>query len=448
MTNLQFEHRLSNVSVLGAAGKMGRGIVLCVLQYLANRSISGNPVAGRPTILAIDTSTEGLQHMLSYLRINMQKFAERNIITLRSKYQDNEQLIENSEHVEYFITEMLSVVSISTNIQASAEAELIFEAIPEKPELKKEVLLAVRNNSTSNPWILSNTSSIPINELARLSGLEGSTIGFHFYNPPSVQKLVEIIPAETTDKELADFANWLADELRKTKVYSRDIAGFIGNGVFIREIDHALRKVDELRDEMPFEQAVMLIDKVTRDCLVRPMGIFQLSDYVGLDICLSIAGIMQAHLSETYNFSLFSSLLDKKIPGGQFANGSQKDGLFQYVNNKAFGVYSPELGSYVSIAEIEAKMKSQPGEYVDYPAWKAIVRDKDVDSILKRHFEELFAINNLKSNITMAYLKFYREAGNKLLELKVVDQQEQINQVMKLGFHQLYGPFNSYTKMQ
>ena len=121
--------------------------------------------------------------------------------------------------------------------------------------------------------------------------------------------------------------------------------------------------------------------------------------------------------------------------------------MFQYVNNRASGVFAPEKEEYIPIAEIESKMRPKPGEYVDYPAWKAVVRDKNVDSILKRHFQELFAVDNIQSNLTKAYLKFYWEVGNKLLELKVVDQQEQINQVMMLGFHQLYGPFNTYTEM-
>src|SRR6185295_16568588 len=103
-------------------------------------------------------------------------------------------------------------------------------------------------------FVLSNTSSIPIHLLASESGLKDQLIGFHFYNPPAVQKLVELIPQERAGEvadEVADevlaISQELAKKMNKIVVYSRDVAGFIGNGHFSREIALACRFVEELQ---------------------------------------------------------------------------------------------------------------------------------------------------------------------------------------------------------
>jgi hypothetical protein len=120
------------------------------------------------------------------------------------------------------------------------------------------------------PWFLTNTSSIPIGELDEKAGLEGNVIGFHFYNPPAIQKLMEIIPPKTVNPELAEFANQLAKNLKKVIVLSNDVAGFIGNGFFMRDILYAVQETRKLAEKMPLTEAIYALDKVSRDYLIRP----------------------------------------------------------------------------------------------------------------------------------------------------------------------------------
>ena len=227
-------------------------------------------------------------------------------------------------------------------------------------------------------------------------------------------------------------------------VYSNDLAGFIGNGMFIREINFALNMVRELEQDMPTEQAIFLVDKITRDYLIRPMGIFQLMDYVGLDIVLSISGIMQDHLKEKFDFRLLEGLQRMQLVGGQNPDGSQKDGVFLYDNHQPAEVFSPRRGIYTPIIEIESKTASFVGEYPYHPEWKKLRRSRDIETKLHAHFKAIFSQDYLVGKIAKNYLEFYRDIGNKLLDLKVTNDEESINEVMKLGFHQLYGPFNPF----
>ncbi|MCH7687080.1 MAG: hypothetical protein IH899_10435 [Planctomycetes bacterium] len=123
---------------------------------------------------------------------------------------------------------------------------------------------------------LSNTSSIPIRTLDEAAALGGRLVCFHFYNPPAVQRLIERIAGPATQPALLALALELAARLGKTVVQAGDTAGFIGNGHFIREGLWAVCRAGELAARQTLPAAVLAIDRVYRDGLLRPMGIFQL----------------------------------------------------------------------------------------------------------------------------------------------------------------------------
>jgi 3-hydroxyacyl-CoA dehydrogenase len=96
----------------------------------------------------------------------------------------------------------MSIVRPTTAVEVAYNSHIVFEAIKEDPSLKNKVLGSIKNNSKVNPWFFTNTSSIPITELDENAGLDGNVIGFHFYNPPAVQRLVEIIRSKHTSDEV------------------------------------------------------------------------------------------------------------------------------------------------------------------------------------------------------------------------------------------------------
>lgn len=260
---------LEDVAVVGAAGKMGRGISLVLLQEIALLKLE-NPAASFKLYLS-DTRLEGLR---PFLKEHLRKFAEKKINLLRRLVAANPKLVSNGEIIDAFLEGAAECYWMGSDL---LPAKVVFEAITEDIEAKVELFKKLQCD-----LILSNTSSIPIHILKERSGKE--VVGFHFYNPPYVQKLVELV------SPVAEAFEW-AKLLGKQVVVSNDVAGFIGNGHFIREINLACDMVKELSKTHGEAQAIYMVNKMTRD-LGRPMGIFELIDYVGFDVCVKIANIM------------------------------------------------------------------------------------------------------------------------------------------------------------
>ena len=190
---MEYIQRIQKVSVLGAAGKMGSGIVLLTAIEMADQMLNPENKGKSFVLNAIDTSDEGLTGLVKYLRSQVLKVAEKKAVTLRSVYADQQTLIENSEVIEAYVQDVMSVIRTTTRIEAAYDSLLVFEAVSENQTLKEKLFRMINENSSLKPWFFTNTSSVPIGGLNKNAGLEGRILGFHFYNPPAVQKLVELI---------------------------------------------------------------------------------------------------------------------------------------------------------------------------------------------------------------------------------------------------------------
>ena len=202
---MQYKEKFRKVSILGAGGKMGSGILLLTameMLRLAQNDPEGMSVC---ELNAIDASAESLRGVMDYLRIQVRKAAEKQIVHLRGVYSGRQDLIENADIIDQYIMDVMQLVRTGTSLELARDSSLVFEAVSENPELKVKLIREIEGSSGSNAWYLTNTSSIPIGKLNRDAGLEGRIIGFHFYNPPAVQKLVELIPAEETLAGLKEF---------------------------------------------------------------------------------------------------------------------------------------------------------------------------------------------------------------------------------------------------
>ncbi|MDH4197655.1 MAG: 3-hydroxyacyl-CoA dehydrogenase family protein, partial [Candidatus Aminicenantes bacterium] len=307
---MNYAERMENVAVLGAGGKMGSGIVLLTALEMADLRLQPENKNREFALQAIEVNSKALGGLMAYLRDQARRAAEKKTVGLRPVYADRADLVENEEMINQYVEDVLAVVRPTTKLEAAYDAKIVFEAVNENADLKVKLLSQVKAHNTQDAWFLTNTSSIPISELNQKVGLDGRIIGFHFYNPPAVQKLVELIRADLTRAELAEFAAEFAKKLRKTVVPSRDVAGFIGNGHFMRDALHAIAEVDRLTPEFGFPDAVYIVNKVSQDFLIRPMGIFQLVDYVGLDVCQSILRVMNERLP---GHGLHSALVDRLL---------------------------------------------------------------------------------------------------------------------------------------
>ncbi|MBI9069031.1 MAG: 3-hydroxyacyl-CoA dehydrogenase family protein [Salinivirgaceae bacterium] len=442
---MTFNQRFKNVSVLGAAGKMGSGILYLNTIYLSQLKLAPENKNETFVINAIDQSQERLNGLLNYTKSLLLKWAEKNIVWLRKAYDDRDDLIENGEIIDAYVYEAMTLIRPSTIVDAAYESSLIFEAVLENIELKTELFTKITANNKNNPWFLTNTSSIPIKELDTKANLNGNIIGCHFYNPPAIQKLIELIEIDNGNKELSKLVYDFGKELGKVMVPSNDIAGFIGNGFFMRDLLFALQKVKDLKPEFTFAESVVIVDTITRDFMLRPMGIFQLIDYVGVEVCSFILNVMNGYLPEELHSKLLNKMVDKAIMGGQNSDGSQKAGFFTYKRSKIESVYDHDKGAYVTIDEVLPKVNAYLGDLPENQSWKALSRNKKKESILEGYFKKLNSSKSAGCQLASEYMQKMNEIGTELVNTKVTDSAENVNTVMITGFHHLYGPINNYS---
>jgi 3-hydroxyacyl-CoA dehydrogenase len=440
---MNYTDRLKKVSVLGAAGKMGSGILLLTSMEMADQMLQDRSLSLE--LWAIDLAPEGLRGLLKYLRSQVLKAAEKKTVWLRKMYADRQDLVENGEIINAYVDDVLALVNTSTHISDAWGSTLVFEAIKEDPAVKVPVLKEIAEKGGGKTWFFTNTSSIPINRLDSEAGLGGSIIGFHFYNPPAVQKLVELIPCRNTHQELIDFANQYAKNLRKVVVPSNDFAGFIGNGHFMRDALYAIRKAEKLAETMPLQQAIWVVNRVSQDFLLRPMGIFQLIDYVGIDVVVYIMQVMNPFLpDEDLHSPFLDKLLGKGIRGGQFSDGSQKDGFFKYEKGKPVAMVNPETGAYDPVGPIHDATAGKIGELPMQLAWKEVNFSGSKAGQLSQFYAALKDMSSWGADLAREYGTTSKQIGELLVSSGVAHSAADVNKVLETGFFHAYGPINEY----
>ena len=239
---------INKITVLGS-GIMGHGIA----------QISA--MAGFDVTLR-DVDTKFLDSAMGKIKWSLDKLVEKQKIT-----QADSETIYSRIH---------PVVDLR---QALSGADLLIEAVPEDMELKKKVYLDVDKNSDLKTIYASNTSTLPISEISSLTNRSNRFIGLHFFNPPQLMKLVEVIPGVTTDQEIVKVGMDFVKRVGKEPVLcSKDVPGFIVNRIFIPLVHEAAYCLD--RDGPSMTQ----LDSAVKFRLSFPMGIFELADYTGLDV--------------------------------------------------------------------------------------------------------------------------------------------------------------------
>jgi len=443
---MDYTERLSNVAVLGAAGKMGSGILLLTALEMVDLSLKPENKGKVFVINAIDVSSEALTGLMRYIRVQALKAAEKKTVQLRVAYADRQDLIDNEDIIMQYVDDVMVTIRPSVNIEVAYNSTLIFEAIKEDPELKVKILSQLDKHNPHKPWYFTNTSSIPITQLDEKAGLGGRIIGFHFYNPPAVQKLVEVIKSAHTLPEVEAFALQYAKSLRKVVVPSADFAGFVGNGHFMRDALHGIGEAKNLAKEMSLPGAIYMINKVSQDYLVRPMGIFQLIDYVGVDVCQYIMSVMNPFLKDEDLHSDFLDLLiEQGILGGQYSDGSQKDGILKYEKGRPVAVYNPDTKQYVMIADFQAACDAKLGKVpASMNPWKSVAFSGKTDEMLKEIFAEIKGMDTLGAKLARAYAKRSKEIGLQLVADHVAFAEKDVNTVLLTGFFHAYGPINNY----
>jgi 3-hydroxyacyl-CoA dehydrogenase len=440
--------RLENVTILGAAGKMGSGIALLLAQEMTLLKLQPENKGKNFELNLIDVSNAALEGLLKYLKAQSVKLAERNILNLRELYADSQNLIENHEIIQQFVDDLFLNLHTGTDLSAARNSLMVFEAIVENPKVKISLLSQLKELCPRETYFFTNTSSIPIKLLDDKAGLNGRIIGYHFYNPPAVQKLVELITPDEVDAKLKDLSLELGKRLRKKLIPANDIAGFIGNGHFMRDGLYAISEADNLKKEFTQVQAIYIMNRISQEFLVRPMGIFQLIDYVGIDVFKLILSTMNPYFpDEDLESELINLMVEKKVLGGQNPDGSQKEGFLKYEKNRPIAVFDPSSLTYNSLDE---KWRTEADQKLGNPpeglyAWKMLLTDPQKEEKLAKYFSNLKSSEAIGAQLAIRFLQKSKSIGEKLVTDGVASSPEDVNGVLLNGFYHLYGPVNNFV---
>lgn len=222
----------------------------------------------------------GFQVILSDVK---QEFVDRGLGTIHKNLSRN---VEKGRMSEQEKADILSRITLSTDLADGEKADFVVEAVTENMAVKAEIFKKLDAVCPAHAVLASNTSSLPITELAAVTSRPEKVIGMHFMNPMPVMKLVEIIRGLQTADEVYQLTEDLSKQMGKVPVSVNDFPGFVSNRVLMPMINEAIYCVYE---GVATPEAV---DEVMKLGMNHPMGPLTLADFIGLDTCLYIMEVL------------------------------------------------------------------------------------------------------------------------------------------------------------
>lgn len=187
----------------------------------------------------------------------------------------------------------LNRLTVTLDLDCVKEADLVIEAAVEKMDIKKKIFANLDEIAPDHAILATNTSSLPITEIAAVTKRPEKVIGMHFMNPVPVMKLVEIIRGLATDDEVYETIEDITKKIGKVPVEVNDFPGFVSNRILLPMINEAIYT---LHEGVATKEA---IDEVMKLGMNHPMGPLTLADFIGLDTCLYIMEVLHEGLGDS-----------------------------------------------------------------------------------------------------------------------------------------------------
>ena len=275
---------IERVLVIGA-GTMGHGIAHVAAQ------------AGCKAHL-YDVDASVIEKGLKHIEANLRKGLDRGKIT--------------QEQVDQTLA---NVAAASIDLaEAAAQADLVVEAVPENMELKQSIFKTLGESAPAHAILATNTSSLPVSEIAAASGRPDKVIGMHFFNPVHIMSLLEVVRTDETSEETVEATRAIGERFGKTVIVVKDSPGFATSRLGLVLGLEAIRMVEEgVASPQDIDTALELGYR-------HPMGPLKLTDLVGLDVRLGIA----KHLAEVLDDRRFDppALLQEMVDDGKLGKKS------------------------------------------------------------------------------------------------------------------------------
>lgn len=280
---------IQNVMVIGA-GQMGSGIAQVCAQAGFNVKLN-------------DMKQEAYDRGIANITKNLSRNVEKGRMNEDEKSQ------------------VLGRIQSSLDLKDAHDVDIVIEAAVENMEIKSTIFKTLDEVAPKHAILASNTSSLPITEIAAATNRPEQVIGMHFMNPVPVMKLVEIIRGLATTDEVYQAVEDMTVKLSKTPVEVNDFPGFVSNRILMPMINEA---IFTLQEGVATKEA---IDEVMKLGMNHPMGPLQLADFIGLDTCLYIMEV----LHEGFGDSKYrpSPLLRQYVKAGWLGKKTGR-GFYEY----------------------------------------------------------------------------------------------------------------------
>lgn len=219
----------------------------------------------------------------------------------------------------------LGLITGTTEYEGFGDVDFVIEAVPERMEIKQAVFAELDELTPGHAILASNTSALSIAEIGSATGRPENVVGFHFFYPASVMRLVEVIDGELTSEDASQAAANFAMQIRKNPIRCGEDPGFVVNRILNSAVSEIWRHQDESG------RTVEEIDKEITDAKAAPMGPFYLTDLLGLDTVLHVA----QHLQESYGDRFY--VHPKMVELVEQGNLGQKSGQGYYTHGEQEG---------------------------------------------------------------------------------------------------------------
>jgi len=356
---------IKKVAVIGA-GEMGHGIA----EVLTLAGVEVN---------LVDIKEEILKKALERIRESLEKFLKKGNIS--------------QESFDAAINRINTFLNIEDAVK---DVQLVIEAVPENVELKRNVFKKLDDVTNKNVILASNTSNIRITQISTGLKYPERVVGLHFFNPPVIMKLVEVIKGESTSEEIFEEAYEFVKKIGKIPVkVMKDAPGFILNRITAPEalyfcliVQNGIAKPEEV-DVFIRQQGL-------------PMGPYELMDYVGIDVVFDSLNYYSQELSSDYSkCNVYKQLVEKKMLGKKTGKG-----FYDWSSGK------PDLSNVkptdkISLLDIFALEINEAVKLIE----EGVASPDDIETAVKLGLNRPFGPITVAKNLTN------QEVKQKLLEL-------------------------------
>ena len=215
------------------------------------------------------------------------EFVEQGLDKARSVWQGR---VDQGKMEPAELERKLALITGTTDYGEFGDVDFVIEAVPERMEIKQAVFSELDTVTSGRAILASNTSSLSITEMGEVTSRPDRAVGFHFFYPASVMRLIEVVEGEDTSPETAQAAVNFAQRIRKLPIRCAEAPGFVVN----RILNSSVSELWRFQEESGMD--VKEVDQLVADSKAAPMGPFFLTDLLGLDTVLHVA----EHLRESY----------------------------------------------------------------------------------------------------------------------------------------------------